>query len=393
MALRQIDLGTDPTGAGGDTRRLAMEKTNDNMTDIDAAFDPVTGYAAQVAAETAARIAGDNALSARLVGRNRFINGNLQVWQRRNGGRVGSGAGTLGSEAFFADRFGAAALSCTHDVQRVLYDGSQAGRSESTDGIMVCTVSGATSGSAAWIGQKIEDVRSLTGQVTISFEGNSGPTGLKVGVRVIQNFGAGGSPSADVQTSVGVITLAAGASKQSLTVNIPTVVGKAMGTTTKGYVYVVFDLCGSGYGGVISGQNGAFGFGKFQIEPGSTATAFDLRPVGYELMLCQRYYEKSYNLDVVPGTLTSEGRVGGGYAVATGGLSMFHIPFLVTKRTIPSIQMFNPFFANVSNVGQDDASQVAGTVRIAGVDGWEVQYTNTAGHWGGWIQYTADAEI
>jgi hypothetical protein len=39
-----------------------------------------------------------------------------------------------------------------------------------------------------------------------------------------------------------------------------------------------------------------------QLEKGSTATSFDYRPYGTELALCQRYYAKSYNQSVVPGS-------------------------------------------------------------------------------------------
>jgi len=42
-----------------------------------------------------------------------------------------------------------------------------------------------------------------------------------------------------------------------------------------------------------------------QLEAGSVATPFEHRQYGQELALCQRYFEKSYNQSVVPGTSTS----------------------------------------------------------------------------------------
>ena len=39
-----------------------------------------------------------------------------------------------------------------------------------------------------------------------------------------------------------------------------------------------------------------------QVERGTIATPFEARPFGVELVLCQRYYEKSYSVNVVPGT-------------------------------------------------------------------------------------------
>jgi hypothetical protein len=44
-----------------------------------------------------------------------------------------------------------------------------------------------------------------------------------------------------------------------------------------------------------------------QLEKGSTATSFDVRPYGTELALCQRYFYKTYNTDVAVGTSTSDG--------------------------------------------------------------------------------------
>ena len=60
----------------------------------------------------------------------------------------------------------------------------------------------------------------------------------------------------------------------------------------------------------VVGTNGAtFYITGVQLEKGSTATSFDYRPYGTELVLCQRYYQKSYNTDVAPGTNTTVGTV------------------------------------------------------------------------------------
>ena len=48
-----------------------------------------------------------------------------------------------------------------------------------------------------------------------------------------------------------------------------------------------------------------------QFEAGSTATNFEKRTFSEELTLCQRYYEKSYNLGTAPGTART-GRAGPG---------------------------------------------------------------------------------
>lgn len=278
-------------------------------------------------AEQEARQAADNALAARvdrIPGKNRFINGALGIWQRRFGGRVGVGAGSLGAEAYFADRFSHSALGCTHDVQRVDITGNTP-IAYSARYAMVVTVSGATATSGAWMGQRIEGVRSLTGPATISFKGNGGTAGVKIGVRVIQQFGTGGSPAATVTTEAGVITLTAAAAQHSISLVIPSVINKTLGTNGNDNIYVVFDLCGTGYGGALVGQNAQFGLSEFYIEPGNTATTAVWRPEAYELALCQRFCEPLELVNILGITFT------------TNGDTRCSRPFKVRKRANPSL--------------------------------------------------------
>jgi len=44
-----------------------------------------------------------------------------------------------------------------------------------------------------------------------------------------------------------------------------------------------------------------------QLESGSVATDFENRSLNREIALCQRYYEKSYDLATAPGSITSAG--------------------------------------------------------------------------------------
>jgi hypothetical protein len=45
-----------------------------------------------------------------------------------------------------------------------------------------------------------------------------------------------------------------------------------------------------------------------QLEKGSVATPFEVRPYATELALCQRYYEQSYSIGTVAGTNTNLGQ-------------------------------------------------------------------------------------
>ena len=81
----------------------------------------------------------------------------------------------------------------------------------------------------------------------------------------------------------------------------------------------------SGSSNFANTSGATFSFTGVQLEAGNTATSFDFRPYGTELMLCQRYC-------VVLGGDASEFN---GYAFATNN-SVISIPFPTTVRTPPS---------------------------------------------------------
>lgn len=256
----------------------------------------------------------------KLMGRNRFINGDLNWWQRRTTGRVGSGAGTLGASAYFADRFVCAALNGSQDITRMgYYDVVALGYPQNMFAVQRHVLSGITSTSGVWFGQMIEDIRRTHGQMTISFWAHADQAGRKVGVRVIQQFGGGGSPSPDVSVEAGVVTLSTVPARYSVTVNIPSIAGKTFGTDGNDNVYAVFDLSAAGYGGAIVGQVGTFYFAGFQIESGFEATDFEWRHPAEQLLMCQRYYE-----------------ITGGIATSDGAFFSSHY-YKVAKRATPNI--------------------------------------------------------
>jgi hypothetical protein len=94
---------------------------------------------------------------------------------------------------------------------------------------------------------------------------------------------------------------------------------------------------------VIGTLNATWYVTGVQLETGSVATPFERRPYGTELMLCQRYYEKSYDQGTVPGTT---GNLGNGFvgncsalAASTAGNvdGITILPFKVTKRAAPTM--------------------------------------------------------
>lgn len=105
-----------------------------------------------------------------------------------------------------------------------------------------------------------------------------------------------------------------------------------------------------------------------QFEKGSTATSFDYRPYGAELVLCQRYYEKSYDLWTVPGATSS-------FNGSMGFLSRQVRPqtfFAVSKRSNPAMTAYAP---NTGESGKTykGGSAVAVAFAEAGSSGFTLQ--------------------
>jgi len=87
-----------------------------------------------------------------------------------------------------------------------------------------------------------------------------------------------------------------------------------------------------------------------QLETGNTATPFEHRLLGTELALCQRYYEKSYSLNTVPGTPGAPGALSVEETIPTGKIQNTQISFKTSKRTIPQINIYNSSNGNLGEV-------------------------------------------
>lgn len=131
-----------------------------------------------------------------------------------------------------------------------------------------------------------------------------------------------------------------------------------------------------------------------QLERGDGASQFEYRLQAHELLLCQRYFEKSYQQDIAPGTASDFGR----YSFGTNGVlsadTFVSVPFKVPKRSQPAIVIYSVSSTPVAGrVGQDDGSSVVGTVNIVGANAFQVNWKNSTGRWGGFFHFVADAEL
>jgi hypothetical protein len=88
-----------------------------------------------------------------------------------------------------------------------------------------------------------------------------------------------------------------------------------------------------------------FHLSQVQLEVGAEATPFEYRTIQEEIALCERYYEKSYNLTTAPGATGSSNypgreyyRFGGAHTGDIGGTTTFQ----VSKRAAPTMVFYCP---------------------------------------------------
>jgi hypothetical protein len=117
------------------------------------------------------------------------------------------------------------------------------------------------------------------------------------------------------------------------------------------------------------------------------------RNVVEELNLCQRYFEKSYDVDTIVGTPTVRGR----FSVhsVSSNRPYLYIPFKVPKRNTPTIVIYN-----VATGAAGSMRNEAGTDSNAGIDGvnigsngFDVYQSSNFNTQGAYGHYTADAEL
>ena len=82
--------------------------------------------------------------------------------------------------------------------------------------------------------------------------------------------------------------------------------------------------------------------GQIQLELGSIATTYDFRLLGTEILHCQRFFEKTYDLDTPPASITAAGAHCFVAINSADTYDLGRVRFLVPKRTTPTITTYSP---------------------------------------------------
>jgi hypothetical protein len=198
------------------------------------------------------------------------------------------------------------------------------------------TVVTSVAGSSNYVNmqQHVEGVRSFAGQTaTLSFWAKADAT-RNIAIEFAQIFGSGGSASGAV-LGVGVTTCTLTTAWQKFTVSvaIPSISGKVIGTNNDDHLDVLFWLdAGSNFNSrtnSLGQQSGTFDIAQVQFERGSVATPFERRTYGQEMALCQRYYCAG-EIGFIGSAYAANAYVGGFYALP------------VTMRAAPTLAFGTP---------------------------------------------------
>ncbi len=122
----------------------------------------------------------------------------------------------------------------------------------------------------------------------------------------------------------------------------------------------------SGMANVMATNANNFKLDRIQLELGPVATQFERLSVQQTLAACQRYYEKSFDQGVNPGTVTQTGMSQMIFNInASGGLtSVLQWVYQASKRTNPTLTYYSPATGSAGNARD---FQAGADVAVAGL--------------------------
>jgi hypothetical protein len=182
------------------------------------------------------------------------------------------------------------------------------------------------------IAQRVDGLRQFSGKTltfSVLLRSSDPPTELQMRTR--REYGTGGSPSPDAFGLVAEWTPTGSWARYEATFTIPDLSGDTFGTDGNDYLEV--RLYNS------ANETAVLDVAEVKLEVGETATAFDARPIGQELALCQRYYQE----DIDAGRVMSFAQVGANDRA-------MEIPFKVTMRAEPTMTITGRTGHNESDI-------------------------------------------
>jgi len=286
------------------------DTTNDAMKQRNSAN---TGWVAQAEAIAGGHLAGH---------RNRIINGAMRISQRN----------AFASQTITAG----AALAYTVDRWYAYCTGANVTGAKYQPVSLAPTYyrfTGAASNTGVGFGQRIEQVNcyDMAGEIcTLSAKiSSSALTSITWTVYRANTADAFGTLASPTRTQIATGTFSITSTEATYSAQINT------GATAQTGLEIVFTT-----GALLASQT--LTIRDVQFELGGVATPFEHRMFNDELAMCQRYYEKSYADNVVPGTNSTDGYASFGTCDTASNLYFNStVRFTVPKRATPSTSLWD----------------------------------------------------
>lgn len=271
--------------------------------------------------------------------KNYLINSNFDIWQR------GTTFSTPATGAYNSDRFShiydGSGSTFAISQQPFTLGGTAPVPNEPTFFHRIAVTVAGTGGSFRYHRQAIESVRSLAGKTASYSFWAKADAARSVTVQFVQNFGTGGSPSANVTTVGGTFSLTTAWQQFTGSVTIPSLSGKTLGSNGNDYLDFRLQLP----------INTAMTVDTAQIMVNEGTAVGPWRAagnhIGHELQLCQRYYQ-------------TFGRGTVGFADGGGSVVEFALRFPVVMRGVPTLGLY-PGVSSVTAIFYPTSGQVHGT--------------------------------
>jgi hypothetical protein len=326
-------------------------------------------------------------IGAYAAGKNKIINGDFRINQR---------AFTSSTTATFGfDRWSCVIAgdgTATYSAQTFAPGAAPVAGYEGTNfARFVTTGQTTTTTRTNWI-QPIEDVRTFAGEtVTVSFWAKAATGTPKMSVEFTQNFSAGGSSTVIIDG--GRVTLSTAWARYSVTVAIPSISGKTIGTGAPSLGLLLWVSGGSDFNSRIGSmgiQSNTFDIWGVQVEAGSIATPFQTATgtIQGELSACMRYYFQT--------NLLSDNTYSPAIAATVGVLGAY-FAHPVPMRVAPTITTYDTAVAsgNVTRSTYGGANQTgqASTVFQTNILGTNIYSASGNSHTFIRFGYAAAAEL
>ena len=293
--------------------------------------------------------------------RNRIINGSMGIDQRNAGASQTITAAAL---AYTVDRWYAYCTGANVTGQRVTSSGTTVSPSQ-----YAYQFTGAASVTAIGFAQRIEAVNSYdlagstaTLSVNLSNSVLTTVTWTAYYANTTDTFGTLASPTV-TQIATGTFTVTSTLTRYSTNISIPS-------AATTG-IQILFT--------VGAQTSGTWVIGNVQLEAGSVATPFERRQITNEIVLCERYFQTSYDFGNAPGSTGSGSNGAPSHVVeATANYPSIQIIFRTRMRVQPTMTIYSPNTGASGKIYSSNAStDVAGVVGTNGQSGATTYVNNT----------------